>query len=285
MSADFNKIRVENEKLVMLEDSLGWDKVRQLVQDNKLKAFGGIMNLLSKPKAEEIEVIYEERRFEAFWHVIGKAEFEYKKRNKYHVPVASIVKEVNLLGQDYKVDKSSGFFELEVVDHCSEQYREELMIEAKSDQPRNFTHYLNFPSRTIDSTDELIKDGTPIVNLETRAQTLVRQVLATLVKPIKADEILKEEIVISDLNLYFFPVYTFELFWKNKDKKATISFDGVTTELNLKAVKISDKLKDTFTSEDLFEFSKEIAQNIIPGGGLAVMMGKKVLEMSKKKSA
>lgn len=85
------------------------------------------------------------------------------------------------------------------------------------------------------------------------------------------------------MKLYFYPVYTFEYHWKTKDKKATVAFDGVTGEVNLKANKIGETLKKNFTNNDLFEFSKEIAQNLVPGGGLAVMMGKKVFEMAKKK--
>jgi len=280
---DFNKIRVESEKLLLLQDSLGWDKARQLAQDHKVKAFGGIMSLLMKPKPGEIEVIYEERRYEAFWHIVGTAFFEYKRRNKYKVAVEKIVQDLEVLSKNFVVEKETGTFTLESIEHCKEDYREEMMIEAKSDQAKDFKKYLHYPHDKIESTEELIKDGTQVVYMETRANTLVRKVLGNLVKPIKADEILREEITINNLNLFFFPIYTFEFFWKAKNKKVTVSFDGVTTEINMHASKISDTLKESFNSNDLFEFSKEIAANIIPGGGLAMMMGRKVFEISSKK--
>jgi len=276
---DFNKIRVENEKLLLLQDSLGWDKARQLAVDYKVKAFGGLMSLIMKPKAEEIELIYEEKRYEAFWHIVGTAFFEYKRRQKYKVPVEKIVKDVEVLGKNFVVDQDAKTFTIESIEHCKEDYREEMMIEAKSDQAKDFKKYLQYPHDKIASTEELMKDGTQVVYMETRANTLVRKVLGNLVKPIKADEILREEITINNLNLFFYPVYTFEYFWKPKNKKVTVSFDGVTTEVNMHAAKITDTLKESFNTDDLFEFSKEIAANIIPGGGLAMMIGRKAFEI------
>ncbi len=276
-------IRVESEKLLLLEDCLGWDKARLMSVDNKAKVFSSIMNFLSKPDPDDIEIIYEEKRYEAFWHVVGTSKFEYKKRNRYRVPVNPEVVDLEILGKNFQVNSECNLFNIESIEHCKENYREEMMIDANTDLPGDFVRYLRFPHRKIVSTNQLTKDGTPVAYLETRAHTLVRQVLQNLVKPIKADEILYEEITIHDLNLYFYPVYTFEYHWKLKDKKATVAFDGVTAEINLKATKVSDTLSKNFTSDDLFEFSKEIAASLVPGGGLAMMMGKKIVQITKKK--
>jgi len=281
---EFNKIRVESEKLLLLTDNLGWDKARLIAVDNKARAFSSLFNILSKPNPDNIEVIYEERRYEAFWHVVGTSHFEYRRNHTFQVPVSAEVEDVDMLGKNFKVNRETGNYAIDGVEHCREKYREELMIDANTDQSGNFVRYLKFPSQPIASTDELIKDGTPIVHLETRANTLVRTVLGSLVKPIKADEILFEDIMVHELNLYFYPVYTFEYHWHLKDKKSTVSFDGVTGEIDLKASKMTDTLKKSFTSEDLYEFSKEIAQNLVPGGALAMMVGKKVFEMTKKKA-
>ncbi len=277
-------MRVEGEKLLLLIDNVGWEKARLLATENKARAFGSLLSFLSKPNPDDIDIIYEEKRYEAFWRVVGEANFEYKRRAKFLVPVAAEVEDVEMFGQIFKADRYTGNFTLEGVEHCREKYREELMIDANTDQPGDFSRYLHFSHQPLISTEELTLDGTPISRLETRANGLVRQVLGSLVKPFKADEILFEEIAISELNLYFYPVYTFEYHWKTRDKRATVNYDGVTTEINWKGTKVSDVLKKSFTSDDLFEFSKEIAENIIPGGGLAMMMGKKVIEMTKKKS-
>lgn len=69
---------------------------------------------------------------------------------------------------------------------------------------------------------------------------------------------------------------------KIENEKLLVSYDGVTGRLNIKALKISDSLKKSFNAHDLFEFSKEIAENLVPRGGLAMMVGQKVIELTKK---
>jgi hypothetical protein len=279
---EFNKIKIEGEKLLLLEDVLGWEKARAMAVENKSKAFSSVLTFLSKPNPEEIDVIYEEKRYEAFWHVVGTSSFEYKRKNRYIIPVAKEVLDVDLLEKNFSVSKEGGNIQIEGVEHCQENYREEFMIDANTDQDGDFSKYLKAPFLNISSTEELTKDGTPVVDLESRSSNLVRRMLQSLVKPYKADEIINEDISIHELSLYFYPLYTFEYHWRTKDKKAVVAFDGVTSEINLKADKIGETLRKNFTSDDLFEFSKEIAANLVPGGGLMMMMGKKVLQMSKK---
>lgn len=281
MSEGLSNIKIDGEKLLACADVLGMDKARELANDHKIKAFGLLSSILSRPKQDEIDIVYEEKRFEAFWHVVGGSRFEYKRRKKYSVVVDKVVQEVELLGTSFNVAAEATSFDLEGVERCVESYREERMIDAQTDQPGDFSKYLKVQNRVLSSTEELTMDGTPIVALETKPSYLVRTVVNGLIKPIQADQILEEQIGISELALYFIPVYTFELHWKPKDKRVTISYDGVTGEMRPKANKITDRLRKSFTNAELFEFGKEVA-NFVPGGGLAMMVGKKAIELTKK---
>lgn len=234
-------IQVNGEKLLLLQDRLGWDAVRNLASQHKIKAMGMITQFLFKPKEEEIAIVYEEKRYQAFWHIVGTSFFEYKRRVTYQVPVQTIVQDVTFQQKEYAIDPKSHNFAIEGIEHCKENYREEVMVDAQTDQVADFSKYLKYPSRQIQTTDELTADGTPIVNLETRASFLVRKILNNLVKPIKADEILDERIGIEELSLYFYPIYTFEYFWQNKDKRVMVEFDGTTGEVK-KGHKITDRL-------------------------------------------
>jgi len=274
-------IKIEGEKLLLIHDSFGWDKVRSLADNNKVKAMGMLSQFFFQPKKEDIEITYEEKRFQAFWHVVGVSYFEYKRNVNYRVPVETVVEDVTFQDKNYGVDKKSKTFEIEGNEHCKENYREEVMVDAETDQPGDFTKYLKYPTKKIASTDELSKDGTSVVNLETRASFLVRKVLNNLVKPIKADQILDEKIGIEELSLYFYPIYTFEYYWKAKDKRVMVEFDGVTGEIR-NGHKMTDKLRRSFTNDELFDFAKEVAQ-FIPGGGLAMMAGRKAIQIVKKK--
>lgn len=276
-----SNIKIEGEKLIAIEDVLGMERARALAGEQKGKAFGLLSSIISRPKAEDIETVYEEKRYEAFWHVVGNSRFEYKRRKAYGVPVDPAVTEVEILGSLFTPSPQPAVIHLDGIERCVEEYREELLIDARTDAPGNYSAYLACASHPISSTDELTADGTPIVALEAKPAFLVRKTVNALIKPIQADQILDEQIGITTLSLYFIPVYTFEFHWKAKDKRVTVSFDGATGVMRPQANKIADRLRTSFTKDELFEFGKEIA-NFVPGGGLAMMVGKKAVEISKK---
>ncbi len=275
-----SNIHIDGEKLLVLEDVLGMEKAKALANEQKVKAFGLLAGLLNRPKPEDIDIVYEEKRFDAFWHVLGHSRFEYKRRKTYRVPVESMVKEIEILQTSFNVS-SHASFEIEGIERCTEQYREELIIDAQTGENGDFSRYLSRPSHQVSSTDEITQDGTPIVALEAKPAFLIRKVVNNLIKPFQADHILDEQIGITELALYFIPIYTFEFHWKTKDKRITISYDGTTGELRPQANKITDRLRKSFTNDEIFEFGKEVA-NFVPGGGLAMMVGKKAIELTKK---
>lgn len=276
-----SNIKIDGEKLLVLEDVLGMEKAKELAQAHKVKAFGLLAGLFSRPMPEDIDVVYEEKRYDAFWRVLGSSRFEYKRRKVYHVPVEPMVKEIELLGTSFTVPPQGKTFEVEGIERCVEEYRQEEIVDAQTGQADpSFAKYLTYLSQPIETTDSLTKDGTPIVALEAKPAFLVRKVVNALIKPIQADQILDEQIAINELALYFVPVYTFEFHWRAKDKRVTVSYDGVTGELRPKANKITDKLRRSFSNDEIFEFGKELA-NFVPGGGLAMMVGKKAVELAK----
>ena len=276
-----SSIKIDGEKLLAIEDILGMEKARAMANEQKGKAFGMLSSLLSRPKPEDIEIVYEEKRYDAFWHVVGNARFEYKRRKSYSVPVAPMVRNVEVIGTTFPVSNGSSTFTIEGIEHCIEEYREEERVNAQNGETGDFLKYLSRKSSQIQTTDELTKDGALIAALDAKPAFLIRKVVNALIKPIQADEILDEQIGISDLCLYFIPVYTFELYWKTKEKRVTISFDGATGELRAQANKITEKLRKGFTNAEIFEFGKEVA-NFVPGGGLAMMVGKKAIELYEK---
>lgn len=274
-----SNIHIDGEKLLVLEDVLGLEKAKALAQEQKVKALGVLAGLLSRPKPEDIELVYEEKRYEAFWHVIGASHFEYKRRKIYHINLEPMVQDVELLGQTFQANQQK--MEIQGIERCIEEYREELLINAQSGESGDFSRYLARNTRQVTSTDELTQDGTPIVDLQAKPAFLVRKVINTLIKAFQADQILDERIGIQELALYFIPVYTFEFHWKAKDKRIALSFDGATGEQRAQANKIVSKLRQNFTNDEIFEFGKEVA-NFVPGGGLAMMVGKKAIELTKK---
>jgi len=279
-SQALNEILIQNERLLLIDDILGWEKARQVAADHKVKAMGMFSQLLFRPKPDDIAIVYEEKRYQAFWHIVGTLFLDYKRKTRHKVPVETVVKTITVEGIEYTANQTNNTFEIEGIEHCQEEQREELLVDAQTDKPGDFAKYMRCTSKQIENMDILTQDGAQIAYMQAKASFLIRQVLNKLVRPYKADEILEERIAIDELNLYFYPLYTFEYAWANKDKKALVEFDGVTGEVR-KGQKISDKLLKSFSYDDMFDFAKEIA-GFVPGGGLAMMTGRKAYQIVKK---
>jgi hypothetical protein len=241
---------------------------------------GMFSQLLFRPKPDDITIIYEEKRYQAFWHIVGTLFLDYKRKTRHKVPVETMVKTITIEGIEYAANQPDHTFEIEGIEHCQEEQREELLVDAQTEKTGDFARYMRCSSKQIESMDILTQDGAQIAYMQAKASFLIRQVLNKLVRPYKADEILDERIAIDELNLYFYPLYTFEYAWANKDKKALVEFDGVTGEVR-KGQKISNKLLKSFSYDDMFDFAKEIA-GFVPGGGLAMMTGRKAYQIVKK---
>jgi hypothetical protein len=274
-----NEILVQDEKLLLVDDLFGWEKARQTATDYKVKAMGMFSQLLFRPKPEDISIVYEEKRYQAFWHIVGTLFLDYRRKARHKVPVDTMVKTVLSDEQEYTVSQTDHTFEIEVMEYCQETQREEFFVDAQTEKPGDFAKYMKANGQQIKNMDILTRDGAQVVNLQAKASFLVRQMLNKLVRPYKADEIIDERIAIEELSLYFYPLYTFEYLWANKDKKAIVEFDGVTGEMR-KGQKISDKLLKSFSYDEMFDFAKEIA-TFVPGGGLAMMTGKKAYQIAK----
>ena len=275
----FNEILVQEERLLLVDDLFGWEKARQAATEYKVKAMGMFSQLLFRPKPEDISIVYEEKRYQAFWHIVGTLFLDYKRMARHKVPVDTMVKTVLSDEREYPVNQTDHAFEIEIMEHCQESQREELFVDAQTEKTGDFAKYVKAKSQQIENMDILTKDGAQVVNLQAKASFLVRQMLNKLVRPYKADEIIDERIAIEELGLYFYPLYTFEYIWANKDKKAIVEFDGVTGETR-KGQKISDKLLKSFSYDEMFDFAKEVA-GFVPGGGLAMMTGRKAYQIAK----
>jgi hypothetical protein len=154
-----SRIHLDGEKLLVVEDALGMPKAREMAEAQKLKAFGLLSSLLSRPKPEEIEISYEEKRYDAFWRVLGTARFEYTRRKVYRVAVEKMVQEIEVLGTAFRVPPQGGSFEIEGVERCVEDYREETIVNAQNGQPDpSFSKYLGYLSQQIASTEALTEE-------------------------------------------------------------------------------------------------------------------------------
>ncbi len=248
----------------------------------KQKAFGtfsGLIKALKKDKSA-IELVGHIKTYKPFWHLKGYSEFEYKRNSEYAFEVKPEVRSVKINSKTYSVADESPEVHFEGEDHCFETYEYEVITSGLELKEKNLQTYLANKSKAVKKLPKQ-KDVT-FVPAKTRASFLVNNFLKDVVRPIHADKVLTEKAVIENLTLYYRPVWLFE-FEDGNGMKRHLEVDAVTGAA-AKVEGISLR-KMIFQEQNIFDLTAEIAGNILPGAGIALVAGKAIKEKHAKKKS
>ncbi|MGD9778958.1 hypothetical protein [Methanomethylovorans sp.] len=273
----FNLVTHEPRMLVVTGEKT-FEEMKELAWNKKTTAFGGLKNLLSRPKPEDITITHSEKQYKPFWHAVCSTHFEYKRNREFTVKISDpIVQKVTIFGEEKTIDPQRDIT-LSRIEHCLESNTKELFVDACTEKEEDFSRYISMSTRELAQTEELNEGDTIVLPVKVKAAYIVRKMLTEMLKPIDADEILDETVSIDTLDLYFRPVYAFEYNWVPKNKQNVLEFDGITGEFYSGKV-LKEKMTEIFTEESLFEIGGEIAGFIVPGAGIPV----KILQESRKR--
>jgi len=264
---------VLDQRIYALEEKIRPEDSCVKADELKTKAFGFVSNILFSAKKEDIEVLYVEHRYEPFWHVVCSTHIEYDRRRQFEIDVEGAVKRVTIDGVDHDVTDK---LRLDGVEHCIEDRRKEVFVDAMDGKTCDYSKHLTFDKREILQTEELMVGDTVVVPAKLKASQITRNLLSEMVKPVKADDILVEQIRVEKLHLYFRPLYAFEYFWKTRNRTATLELDAVTLETRLGGKALKRKIAEAIEEEDLFDIGAEVANIIVPGGGLVLKIARRV---------
>ncbi|HBY98589.1 MAG: hypothetical protein M5U01_43580 [Ardenticatenaceae bacterium] len=266
------EIKVAEQCAYQLIEQLSWQEVRERAWDKKADAFGALSKWIMRPNPREIQISYEEKRYEPFWHVACRTHYVYDRLRQYPIIVdGPHVYRVTIQGVDYTpgVENNVARVTLQGVEHCREDSRREALVDAISGEPGPFGQYLDKPKQAI-TWGEWDPENAIVVAPEVRASGVVRQLLSQLIKPLDADQIFEEEVIVENVDLYFRPIYAFEYQWPAKAKQAIIELDGLTGEVRKDGRAVRVELEKVMNRELLFDVGAEAVNLIIPGGGIAI---------------
>lgn len=251
-------LRLPTPHAYIVNSTLQRDGAQQQAVDKRLSIVGGgLSGLLSRPKPEEVDLAYSEFRYEAFWHVVATVRYVFERNKSFSVPVAGVeVRKVTVLGQEFEVvtpqpqqapqSSPAGFlqqigqqigiagnvtrtFNVPGIEHCVDENRQERFLDTVAGQAvQNGADYVKKDKAELTDLSVLSADGALVATPQMTASKVLRTLLATMAKQIQADNILEESTIIEACDLYFRPVYAFELAWRPKNKTAVAEFDGVT---------------------------------------------------------
>jgi hypothetical protein len=286
-------LRLPTPHAFIVNPTLQRDDAQQQAIDKRTSIVGGgLGGLLSRPKPEEVDLAYAESRYEAFWHVVATVRYVFERNKSFTVPVAGAeVRKVTVLGQEFEVvapqpqqqpqqSSPAGFlqqigqqigiagnvtrtFSIPGVEYCIDENRQERFLETVGGQAvQAGADYVKKDKTEVTDLSVLTADGALVATPQMTASKVLRSLLATMAKQIQADKLLEESTIIETCDLYFRPVYAFELAWRPKNKVAVVEFDGVTGAM------ITGKVMRTggtmLAPEALFDINADSIASLFP---------------------
>lgn len=281
------QINVADQRILLFPDQLTPEEAKQKSWEKKTMAFDAISKVtsfLSRPKDEDFELIYQEHRYQPFWHVVAKARYVYERTADYQVGVSGPeVKVVTL--QKTKYETTNGHFHISVLEHCQQDEEEEVFVSGVSGHTQpELRKYLSLsPTVVKGKLEKNVPEGSILVPPQARVSAIMRDSLSKMIKGIQADKILEEEVKVECVDLYYRPVYAFQYRWKSKGKEGIIEIDGLTGEFRSGNRTFKEYFGKVLDQDFLFDLGADAAGILIPGGSIAVKVAKKYIDNKKGK--
>jgi hypothetical protein len=276
------EIAVAEQGSLYLAPSLSAEEARGHAGHYRTSAFGGLTQLFARPKPDDIVVQPLGLRYEPFWHVTAHLRVAYERRESYRFPISvpEHVVSVAIGNASFDLDgerKERGIT-VTALAQCVRQLRKELWIDAVTGDP--------IAPRPIDAAEPIdlatfAPAGASIVDPTVRASAVIRHVLGDDVKPPEADAFHEERAEIDALDLFFWPLYAFDLAWAAKNKTVHITVNGRTGEIVQAKSALHPAFAKLLSRETLFDIGSETLNLVVPGGAIPL----KIVRALRRKGA
>ena len=152
-------VRLAPTHIYTLNPTLDFEAAEQQAIDKRISTVAsGLGGLFSRPKPEEVDLVYKEIRYESFWHAVCTVRYVFERNKDFTVPVTGVeVRKVTILGQEFEIaaqqaqpTQSGGFlsqlgqqiglsntvrtFTLAGVEHCIDENRQVQYLDAVNGQ-------------------------------------------------------------------------------------------------------------------------------------------------------
>jgi hypothetical protein len=273
-------VHFAEERILLLADRLTLDQAEGRAWTKRTDAFGAfakIGGLIARPKDEEFEIIYRERRLQPFWRLSVHTDYTYERRREQRFKVGAEVQSVIVAGETF------GAFNREVAlamtELCREEARKEYVFDGltKAAAP-GLKAYLSHDAKQVSAAElnaqlEAPANGadkacpTVIVPPQARASSLTRDALGQSIPKIEADRILEETVQVEAIDLYYRPVYAFRYRWQGKE--SVVECDALTGDAKVGGSTFESYVGKFVDTAFLLDVGAEAANMFLPGATLA----------------
>ncbi|MBN2392670.1 MAG: hypothetical protein JXR84_18210 [Anaerolineae bacterium] len=280
------EINLTDERAFILQAQLSVNQAEGRAWGHKVDAFGTMAkmgSLFQRPKDDDFTLLYKEQRYEPFWHVVCDARYVYERRADYPLPFSDpVVKSVTIEGKEYQV--CDGKITLAGLEHCREELHADVFFDGLDNtRAPALTDYLKYAAVEIpeDDLDDFSAGEAIVVPPAARASAIVHEVLIEMIKSVKAERILEDCIDVAQIDLYYRPVYAFQYRWLSKEKEAIVEYDGLTGQWQAGGKTFQQYVGKIVDPAFLFDVGVETVDLLVPGGGLAIKLAKKGLDVAR----
>jgi hypothetical protein len=209
----------------------------------------------------------------------------YERNKTYTIPLSgSEIDHVTLLGQDLPVNsepKGGASLSINGVEHCVEDSRHDFTFDGSGTET-DMSKYTSFPKSEVVDFTNFAPEDVLVIPPKALASTVVRSILAKVIKPVDAQVIHEERIDIEKLEINFRPVYAMEYLWSAKNKKVIVEYNALTGDYDSHGEKLGGQAKEILSADLIFDISSVAAGALVPGGSTVVKLAKAVYDHTKK---
>lgn len=270
-------VELAEERILSIQDRFTMDHAEGRAWTKRIEAFGALAKVsgfLSKPRDEDFQLVYRERRLQPFWRVVCTAAYAYERARSYVVKVEPQVREVEICGETRAVANQE--FTLQGRETCREEIRRETLYDGLTKAAASgLAAYLKYDASVIapEALAEAAAEGTIVVPPTAKSSELVREALSGVITRIDADRVLEESLRLEAADLYYRPVYAFRYAWQGKE--AVVEFDGLTGETRAGGATFEQHFGKLLEPRFLLDVGVETASLFVPGAKVAQMVVEK----------
>lgn len=280
------KILEDAKKVYIFEPVYDISAATEQANKKKLDAFGMMakFNILNKPKDEAVHAGRSELRYEPFWFIDSNRKVDYKLLLERKLEVDDeYATSILIDGKTYEIfeDSKKSFVSndkrystLNVQYNCNREIKYKTYIDGlgrniKSENYEKLFKNSNYKFKEVEDLTNIDNIINPTFSFSSAIEEMKNSLLR---EKIISHEILTDDTIADKIYLFFKPVYAFEFIWSNENKVGIIEIDGLNGEISEKGVWLKDRVSKVMTRDMFFDIGGEIANGMVPGGGVVVKM-------------
>ena len=280
------KILEDAKKVYIFEPVYDISAATEQANKKKLDAFGMMakFNILNKPKDEAVHAARSELRYEPFWFIDSNRRVDYKLLLERKLEVDDeYANSILIDGKTYEIfeDSKKSFVSnekrystLNVQYNCNREIKYKNYIDGlgrniKSENYEKLFKNSNYKFKEVEDLTNIDNIINPTFSFSSAIEEMKNSLLR---EKIISHEILTDDAIVDKIYLYFRPVYAFEFIWSNENKVGIIEIDGLNGEVSEKGVWLKERVSKVMTRDMFFDIGGEIANGLVPSGGVVVKM-------------